>query len=141
MTLVQTDKQRGQAVLLFAVLIPMMVLLMLGVIDYMVTNSRVMEAVAAADLAAHAGVQKAAVRPDGAILSMSGQASSAATIYFNAQKPAEAILGAVSCDLISDVPYCQVQATVPSAGYLIPTQLISVSAVGYLASGVTAGDQ
>ncbi len=50
-------RSSGQAVALFAVLIPVMVLFFLGVIDYMVSNARVMETVAAADLAAHAGAQ------------------------------------------------------------------------------------
>ena len=49
--------QQGQAIALFAVVVPVMVLFFLGVIDYMVTNARVMETVAAADLGAHAGAQ------------------------------------------------------------------------------------
>ena len=47
--------ERGQSILLFAILMPLMSLFLLGILDYMVTNARVMETVAAADLAAHAG--------------------------------------------------------------------------------------
>ncbi|MBL0348093.1 hypothetical protein [Candidatus Villigracilis affinis] len=43
------------------------VALLLGILDYMVTNARVMETVAAADLAAHAGAQEITVLPDGTI--------------------------------------------------------------------------
>jgi hypothetical protein len=50
--------ERGQSVLLFAILMPIMSLFLLGILDYMVTNARVMETVAAADLAAHAGCDK-----------------------------------------------------------------------------------
>ena len=53
-------KERGQSVALFAILMPIMSLFLLGILDYMVTNARVMETVAAADLAAHAG----ALTPD-----------------------------------------------------------------------------
>ena len=47
-------KERGQSVALFAILMPIMSLFLLGILDYMVTNARVMETVAAADLASAA---------------------------------------------------------------------------------------
>ena len=53
--------ERGQSILLFAILMPLMSLFLLGILDYMVTNARVMETVAAADLAAHAGAQEITV--------------------------------------------------------------------------------
>src|SRR5689334_5719665 len=59
--------ERGQSVLLFAILMPIMSLFLLGILDYMVTNARVMETVAAADLTAHAGAQEITVLPDGTI--------------------------------------------------------------------------
>ena len=59
--------ERGQSILLFAFLMPLMALFLLGILDYMVTNARVMETVAAADLAAHAGAQEITVLPDGTI--------------------------------------------------------------------------
>ena len=37
-------KERGQSVALFAILMPIMSLFLLGILDYMVTNARVMEA-------------------------------------------------------------------------------------------------
>ena len=51
--------ERGQSILLFAILMPLMSLFLLGILDYMVTNARVMEAIAVADLAA---MRNAAVR-------------------------------------------------------------------------------
>ena len=59
--------ERGQSILLFAILMPLMSLFLLGILDYMVTNARVMETVAAADLAAHAGAQEITVLPNGTI--------------------------------------------------------------------------
>ena len=42
--------ERGQSILLFAILLPILSLFLLGILDYMVTNARVMETVATADL-------------------------------------------------------------------------------------------
>jgi hypothetical protein len=131
----------GQAIAWFAVLIPVTVLFFLGVIDYMVSNGRVMETVAAADLAAHAGAQYIEVKPDGSIEPLSSQASSVASSYFSAQAPPEATLGRVSCGLIQERPACQVSAQVRTTGWLLPETEIGVNAVGYLVYGVTEGDQ
>ena len=65
--------ERGQSILLFAILMPLMSLFLLGILDYMVTNARVMETVAAADLAAHAGAQEITVLPDGTITATTGR--------------------------------------------------------------------
>jgi len=62
--------ERGQSVLLFAILMPIMSLFLLGILDYMVTSARVMETVAAADLAAHAGAQEITVLPNGTIIEL-----------------------------------------------------------------------
>jgi hypothetical protein len=134
-------KEQGQAVALFAVVIPVTVLFALGVVDYMITNARVMEMVAAADLAAHAGAQRITMLPDGTIETLPVQAQTVASSYFAAQALPEATLGSVSCGLIQDRPACQVSAQVRSSGWLLPKQWISVHAVGYLVYGVTEGDQ
>jgi hypothetical protein len=134
-------REQGQAVTLFAVLIPVTVLFALGVVDYMTTNTRVMETVAAADLAAHAGAQCITIRPDGTVESLPVQAQAVASSYFAAQALTEANLESVSCGLIQDRPACQVSAQVRSSGWLLPKQWISVQAVGYLVYGVTKGDQ
>ena len=63
--------EKGQSVALFAILMPIMSLFLLGILDYMVTNARVMETIAAADLAAHAGAQEITVLPDGTITATS----------------------------------------------------------------------
>ena len=133
--------ERGQAVALFALLIPVTILFMLGVVDYMVTNARVMETVAAADLAAHAGAQSINVLPDGSLEASPAQAKALAAAYFSAQAPPQATLGLVGCGLFQKRPACRVTAQVQSAGWLLPRQWIGVSAIGYLVYGVTEGDQ
>jgi len=135
------NPQAGQAVALFAVLIPVTVLFVLGIMDYMVTNARVMATLAAADLAAHAGAQVVTVRPDGTIRSANAMAEQTAAAYFQLQAPPEAVLGSASCSLIDGRPGCRLSVAVRSAGYLIPPRWIGVEAVGYLAYGVTEDDQ
>jgi Flp pilus assembly protein TadG len=132
--------ERGQSVLLFAILMPVMSLFLLGILDYMVTNARVMETVAVADLAAHAGAQEITVLPDGTITATAGGHGIAAT-YFNAQRPGYAQLAAVSCGRHQGRPACFVTAQTRSAGYLLPARWVTVRAIGYLAHGVTRGDQ
>src|SRR5512137_1009790 len=88
-------KERGQSILLFAILMPLMSLFLLGILDYMVTNARVMEAIAVADLAAHAGAQEITVLPDGTITATS-RGNVIANAYFNAQRPAYVRLVSIS---------------------------------------------
>jgi Flp pilus assembly protein TadG len=133
-------RERGQAVVLVALFLPVMALFLVGILDYMVTNLRVMQVVAAADLAAHAGAQEIRVRPDGSLEGLaSGQA--VAEAYFRAQVPAGVRLTGTACGQTQGGPACQVWAQVESAGYLIPARTIRIDATGYLAHGVTRGDQ
>jgi hypothetical protein len=134
------SKEHGQSVLLFAILMPVMSLFLLGILDYMVTNARVMETVAAADLSAHAGAQEITVLPDGTI-NVNSHGNQVAALYFNAQRPSYTQLVSVSCGRYQDRPACLVQAQIRSAGYLLPSRWVSVRAIGYLAQGVTRGDQ
>ena len=134
------QRERGQSILLFAILLPLMSIFLLGILDYMVTNARVMETVAAADLAAHAGAQEITVLPDGTIAATRGGDEVAAR-YFNLQRPAYAHLVFVSCGRHQGRPACLVTVEVRSAGILIPTRWVTVRAIGYLAHGVTRGDQ
>lgn len=133
-------KERGQSVLLFAVLMPLMSLFLLGILDYMVTNARTMETVGIADLAAHAGAQEITVLPDGAITATSG-GNRIAALYFNAQRPSYSQLTFVSCGRHQGRPACLVSARVRSPGYLLPSRWVTIRAIGYLAHGVTRGDQ
>jgi Flp pilus assembly protein TadG len=133
-------RSRGQSILLFAILLPLMSVFLLGILDFMVTNARVMETVAAADLAAHAGAQEITVLPDGTITATNAGDPIAAA-YFNAQRPAHAQLVRVSCGQHQGRPACLLEARTKSAGYLLPARWISVRAIGYLANGVTRGDQ
>jgi len=132
--------ERGQAIVLFALLLPAVALFLVGILDYMVTNARLMEAVAAADLAAHAGAQEIAVHPDGTLAGIA-QGQAVAEMYFRIQAPSDAQLVGIACGQSQGLPACQVWAQAPSAGYLIPQRQIQVSAIGYLAQGVTRGDQ
>jgi hypothetical protein len=133
-------KERGQSIMLFAILMPVMSLFLLGILDYMVTNARVMETVAIADLAAHAGAQEITVLPNGVITATTDGNGIAAT-YFNAQRPGYAQLVSVSCGRHQGRPACFVRAQTRSTGYLLPARWVTVRAIGYLAHGVTRGDQ
>jgi hypothetical protein len=136
-----TNKQsQGQAIALFALLMPVMALFMVGILDYMVTNARIMEVVAAADLAAHAGAQAIVVLPDGT-LEGAAEGQAIAEAYFRAQTPAGASFLGAACGQAQGQPICRVWAQALSAGYLIPPRPIQISASGYLAYGVTRGDQ
>jgi Flp pilus assembly protein TadG len=132
--------ERGQSILLFAILLPLMSLFLLGILDYMVTNARVMETVAAADLAAHAGAQEITVLPNG-VITATTRGNGIAANYFNSQSPEYARLTFVTCGRHQGRPACVVRAQVESAGYLIPRRMVTISAIGYLAHGVTRGDQ
>ncbi|MBI5295596.1 MAG: hypothetical protein HY869_08985 [Chloroflexi bacterium] len=134
------NSERGQSILLFAILLPLMAVFLLGILDYMLTNARTMETVAAADLAAHAGAQEITVLPDGTI-SATSAGNAIAVEYFNAQRPAHAQLISVSCGRHQGRPACFVTARTRSAGYLLPARWVTVRAIGYLAHGVTRGDQ
>jgi hypothetical protein len=132
---------KGQAVALFAVLIPVTVLFALGIFDYMVTTARVMETLAAADLGAHAGAQVVKLQPDGRIVMDNPAARSTAVSYFSRQAPSGAALLAVVCRLEQSRPTCRLTASIQSAGYLVPQQTIVIQAVGALAYGATRDDQ
>jgi Flp pilus assembly protein TadG len=132
--------EKGQSVALFAILMPIMSLFLLGILDYMVTNARVMETVAAADLAAHAGAQEITVLPDGTITATTA-GNGIAAAYFNSQRPGSAQLTSVSCGRHQGRPACYLTAQVRSAGYLLPARWVTVRAIGYLAHGVTREDQ
>lgn len=134
------DTEKGQSILLFAILLPLLSIFLLGILDFMATNARVMETVAAADLAAHAGAQEIAVLPDGTITATRGGDVIAAR-YFEAQRPSYAQIVFVSCGRHQGRPACLLEAQARSAGILLPARWIKVRAVGYLAHGVTRGDQ
>ena len=132
--------ERGQAIALFALLVPITTLFAMGILEYMVTNLRVMETVAAADLAAHAGAQEIRVLPDGSIEATEA-GRQVATAYFQAQRPEHSVFAGASCGQFDGRPGCRVQSQVQSMGYLLPQRWIGVNAIGYLAHGVTRGDQ
>lgn len=133
--------ERGQSITLFALMLPLMAVFILGLFDYMVTNARTMEAVAAADLSAHAGAQEIRLLPNGKILSDVPAAERVAADYFRMQAPSYVQFVNVVCGDTSARPFCRVTARVQSAGYLFPKRAITVNAVGYLAWGITRENQ
>ena len=133
--------EKGQSITLFALMLPLMAVFILGLFDYMVTNARAMEAVGVADLSAHAGAQEIRLLPNGKILSDVPSAERVAADYFRMQAPSYVQFVSVVCGDTSERPFCRVTARVRSAGYLFPPRPITVHAVGYLAWGVTREEQ
>jgi len=138
---VKRISERGQSIALFALMLPLMAVFILGLFDYMVTSARTMEAVAVADLSAHAGAQEVYLLPNGKILSDVPSAERVAADYFRLQTPSYVQLVSVVCGDTVERPFCRVSARVNSAGYLFASRPITVHAVGYLAWGVTREKQ
>ena len=138
---VKRISERGQSIALFALMLPLMAVFILGLFDYMVTSARTMEAVAVADLSAHAGAQEVYLLPNGKILSDVLSAERVAADYFRLQTPSYVQLVSVVCGDTVERPFCRVSARVNSAGYLFASRPITVHAVGYLAWGVTREKQ
>ena len=134
---VKKVSEKGQSIALFALMLPLMAVFILGLFDYMVTSARTMEAVAVADLSAHAGAQEIYLLPNGKILSDVASAERVAADYFRMQTPSYVQLLSVVCGDTVERPFCRVSARVNSAGYLFASRPITVHAVGYLAWGVT----
>lgn len=132
--------ERGQSTAFFALVLPLMSIFILGILDYMVTTARMMEAVAVTDLSAHAGAQEIKVQPDGMLIP-SDEAVGVARSYFSDQAPRYIKLSSAWCGELSGRPACVLSASVESAGILLPRQHIKVTAVGYLVYGATRGDQ
>ena len=134
------SKERGQAVALFALLLPIMAVFAVLIMEYMITTARTMSAVAAADLAAHAGAQEITLDPDGTIRTTELGRQVAAS-YFQAQKLEFVALSNIQCGRFQDRPACRVAVQVQTPGFLLPKKWIPINAIGYLAHGITRGDQ
>lgn len=136
MAVIRRPGEKAQAIVLFALMLPLLAVFILGLFDYMVSNTRAMEAIAVADLSAHAGAQEVRLLPNGKILSDVPNAKKVAVAYFRMQAPPEVQLVNVVCGDTADRPYCRVTARISSAGYLLAPRPITINAVGYLAWGV-----
>lgn len=134
---VRRPSEKGQSITLFALMLPLMAVFILGLFDYMVTSVRTMEAVAVADLSAHAGAQEIRLLPNGKILSDVPEAERVAADYFRMQTPSYVQFVSVVCGDTVERPFCRVSARVNSAGYLFASRPITIHAVGYLAWGIT----
>jgi hypothetical protein len=132
--------EKGQSAAVFAVVVMALVLFVLGVMDYMITSARNMEAVAVADLSAHAGAQEIKLLPNGVIQETS-QGPSVAARYFSMQARSYLRFVNATCGTVQGRPACEVTVQVQSAGILLPQSWMTIRAQGYLANGVTRGDQ
>ena len=132
--------EKGQSAAVFAVVVMALVLFVLGVMDYMITSARNMEAVAIADLAAHAGAQEVEVLPDG-VIQVASSGPVIAARYFSMQARSYLQFINATCGNAQGRPTCEVTVQVQSAGILLPQHWITIRALGYLANGVTRGDQ
>jgi hypothetical protein len=132
--------EKGQSAPVFAVAVTALVLFIVGVMDYMITTARAMEAVGIADLSAHAGVQEVNVLPNG-VIEISPSGPGAAAAHYARQAKSYTQLANVTCGRINNKPACEVAVRVRSAGFLIPQHWITVRAVGYMEHGSTRGGQ
>ncbi len=132
--------EKGQSAAVFAVVAMALVLFVLGVMDYMITSVRNMEAVAVADLSAHAGAQEVEVLPNG-VIRVTPLGPTIAARYFSMQRRSYLQFISATCGTVPGRPACEVIVRVQSAGILLPQHWITVRALGYLANGVTRGDQ
>jgi hypothetical protein len=132
--------EKGQSAPVFAVVATALVLFIVGVMDYMITTARAMEAVGIADLSAHAGVQELNVLPNG-VIEVSPSGPGAAASMYSRQDKSYTQLANVYCGRINARPACEVAVRVQSAGFLIPQHWITVRAVGYMEYGSTRGGQ
>jgi len=133
-------REKGQSIVFFALMLPLMAIFLLGILDYMVTSARVMQGIADADMAAHAGAQQIKVQPNGAIIP-DPSASVIAMTYFGFMAPKYVQFGSVWCGMKNGQPACAVEAEVQSAGILFPKRMIQVNSLAYLVYGVTRGQQ
>ena len=132
--------EKGQSAAVFAVVVVALVLFVLGVMDFMITSARSMEAVAVADLSAHAGAQEIKLLPNGVIQETS-QGPAVAARYFSMQTRSYLRFVNAICGTVKGRPACEVTVQVQSAGILLPKHWMTIRAQGYLANGVTRGDQ
>jgi hypothetical protein len=133
--------ERGQSIFIYAIMLPLMSLFILGLLDYMVTSYRQMEAIAIADLAAHGGAQEIYLRPDGKIMCKVDLAQMVAQDMVVMQRPPYIKFVSAVCGDSMELPFCRVTVQIQSAGYLFPAREIRVHAVGYLDWGVTREKQ
>ncbi len=131
--------ERGQALPFVAIFLTGAVLFFLALWDYGLGTVRVQETIAAADLAAHAGVQEVVVDRHGR--PVPSAATSTAAAYFQANRPAHARLTAVRCGLAGNTPYCRVVAMTTIGGKFFPRMPVRVQAVAYLPYGATQEGQ
>lgn len=132
--------EKGQSAAVFAVVVMALVLFVLGVMDYMITSARSMEAVAVADLSAHAGAQEVRVLPNG-VIQVTPRGPTIAARYFSMQARSYMRFINATCGTVQGRPACEVTVQVQSAGTLLPRHWMTIRALGYLANGVTRGDQ
>jgi len=134
-TLVRT-RLRGQVFPLMALFLAALLVLVMAALSYGVLTVRLMDALAAADLAAHAGAMQIHVLPDGRYETRRGERVAQAVFRRHAL-PFARLQGAV-CGVDDGKPWCEVTVRVEGALWA-PDRTIHARAV--LAAGVTGEDQ
>jgi hypothetical protein len=135
--------RRGQILVFFALLLPFLVLILLGALEAAADVLRVQETMAAADLAAHAGVQAAVVTVDGRPAPAGDAGAHRALQVFLMQRPPHARLVEARCGHSGVRVACRVAAETETVGWFpfVGRRPIRVSAIAYLVSGATRGEQ
>ena len=129
---------RGQVLPLLAVALAGFILLVLAALDYGAVTLRVMHAVAAADMAAHAGAMRSRVLPDGRIVMMPDAEAVAARVFRENRTPYTRFLGAECGVIHGRMPWCEVKVEVQGALW---TRRRIVRARAVLTEGVTREGQ
>lgn len=126
-----------------ALFLPLMALMLLGAMEVAVDLLRVQETIAAADLAAHAGAQVAAVNPRGEILPAGDAGALRAIQVFLTHRPPHARPVGARCGPAGMRVACEVVAETETAGWFpfVGRRPIRVRAIGYLVPGATRGEQ
>ena len=129
---------KGQVLPLLAVALAGFILLVVAALDYGVITLRVMHAVAAADMAAHAGAMRNRVLPDGRIVMLPDAEAVAARVFRENRAPYTHFRGAECGVLNGRRPWCEVAVEVEGAFW---TRRRIVKARAVLAGGVTREGQ
>ncbi len=129
---------RGQVLPLLAVALAGFILLVIAALDYGAVTLRVMHAVAAADMAAHAGAMRNRVLPDGRIVMLPDAEARARQVFLENRIPYARFRRAECGVMNGRRPWCEVTVEVEGAFW---TRRRIVKARAVLAEGVTREGQ
>ncbi len=128
---------KGQVLPFVAITLAALLILILATISYGVLTLRTMRALAAADLAAHAGAMEVRVLPNGQIVPNGRGPHMARNVFLQHQPPHTSLVG-VSCGLHARRPFCEVTVRVEGA-FWAPDRVVKARAL--LVQGITQEGQ